>query len=72
MLHRNESTNRKKHVPGKKLSNLYGGVIFITTFSLFYFFRNNQHPEKRVFLLRISSGNVNTSGVATCRCLQIY
>ena len=23
-----------------------GGVIFITTPSLFYFFRNSQHPEK--------------------------
>ena len=25
---------------------LYGGSIFITTISLFHFFRNSQHPEK--------------------------
>ena len=24
---------------------IYGGVIFITTLSLFYFFRNRKHPE---------------------------
>ena len=27
-------------------TNLYGGEIFITTISLFHFFRNNKHPEK--------------------------
>ena len=27
--------------------NYMGGVIFITTLSLFHFFRNSQHPEKR-------------------------
>ena len=27
-------------------TNLYGGEIFITTISLFHFFRNNTHPEK--------------------------
>ena len=26
---------------------MYGEVIFISTFSLFHFFRNSQHPEKR-------------------------
>ena len=47
-----------------------GGVIFITTISLFHFFRtletsNNQKSE--MFLLRISSGNVNESAVVTCQ-----
>ena len=46
---------------------LYGRVIFITTVSLFHFFRNSQHPENEVFLLRISSGNVNASVVVTCQ-----
>ena len=38
--------------------NYMGGVIFITTISL--------------FLLRISSGNVNASVVVTCQYPQIY
>ena len=48
-----------------------GGVIFIiTTISLFHFFRtletaNTQKSE--MFLLRISSGNVNVSVVVTCQ-----
>ena len=36
---------------------------YITTLSSFHFFRNSQHqhPEKRMFLLRIYLGNVNVS-----------
>ena len=40
-----------------------GAVIFITALSLFHFFRQK---KSEVFLLRISSGNTNTSAVATC------
>ena len=47
------------------------GVIFITTIYLFHFFRNSQHSEKWMFLLRISSGNVNASGAVTCQYPQI-
>ena len=50
---------------------IYGGVIFITTFSLFHFIRNNQHPENELFLLQNFSGNVNAS-VVNCRYPQIY
>ena len=46
-----------------------GGVI--TTLSLIDFFKNSQHPESEVLLLRISLGNVNAS-VVTCRYAQIY
>ena len=51
-----------------------GGVIFITILLHFHYFisletANTQKSE--VFLLRISSGNVNAS-VVTCRCPQIY
>ena len=42
------------------------GVIFINALSLLHFFRNSQHPEKGNVSLRISSGNVNASGVVTC------
>ena len=50
------------------------GVIFITTLLHFHYFisletANTQKDE--VFLLRISSGNVNAS-VVTCRYPQIY
>ena len=31
---------------GVKIISAEGGVIFITTLSLFYFFRNGKHPEK--------------------------
>ena len=49
---------------------LYGvGVIFITTFSLFHFFRNSQKRE--ALLLRNSSQNVNGSGFVTCQYPQI-
>ena len=46
-------------------------ILFITTISLFHFFRNSQLPEKWMFLLRISSGNVNASGVI-CQYPQVY
>ena len=51
-----------------------GGVIFATILLQFHCFisletANTQKSE--VFLLRISSGNVNAS-VVTCRCPQIY
>ena len=51
-----------------------GGVIFITILLHFHYFisletANTQKSE--VFLLRISSGNVNAS-VVTCRYPQIY
>ena len=53
---------------------IYGGVIFITILLYFHYFislktANTQKSE--VFLLRISSGNVNPS-VVTCRYPQIY
>ena len=48
---------------------LYGGVIFITTLSLFNLETGNTQKSE-VFLLRNSSGN--TSGVVTCRDPQIY
>ena len=51
---------------------IYGGVIFITTLSLFHFFRNSKHPEKWSVSLRISTGNMNASGVVTCWYPQIY
>ena len=55
------------------VENIWGSNIYcyITTLSLLYFFRNNQHPEKLIFFLRISSGNVNVS-VVTCQYPQIY
>ena len=51
-----------------------GGVIFITILLRFHYFisletANTQKSE--VFLLRISSGNVNAS-VVTCQYPQIY
>ena len=49
-------------------SNIY---YYITTLSMFHFCRNNQQPEKSVFFLRISSGDVNAS-VVTCQHPQIY
>ena len=58
--------------------DLYGGVkiiwgvIFITIISLFHFFRNSQHQKSEVFLLRISSGNMNALVVVTCQYPQIY
>ena len=53
---------------------IYGGVIVITILLHFHYFisletANTQKSE--VFLLRISSGNVNTS-VVTCQYPQIY
>ena len=45
-----------------------GGVIFITILSLLHFSRN----KSEVFFLRISSQNVNGSGVVTCWYPQIY
>ena len=29
---------------------LYGGVIFVTTLSLFHLFRNSQHPQKEMWM----------------------
>ena len=57
-------------VKNKWGSNIY---YYITTHSLFHFFRNSQHqhPAKRMFLLRISVGNMNAS-VVTCQYHQIY
>ena len=51
-----------------------GGVIFITTISLFHCFRSSQYPVEKneVFLVRISSGNVNVSVVVTCQYPQFY
>ena len=54
-------------VKNKWRSNIY---YYISTLSLFHFFRNSQHPESEVFLFRISSQNVNAS-VVTCRYPQI-
>ena len=55
------------------VSNKWGSNIYyyITTLSFFHFFRNGQHPEKEVFFLRISLGNVIASFV-TCQYPQIY
>ena len=55
-------------VKNKWGSNIY---YYITTLSLFNFFRNRKHPEKWSFSFRISLGNVNAS-VVTCRYPQIY
>ena len=54
--------------------NIYGGVIFITILLHFDYLisletANTQKSE--LFLLRISSGNLNTS-VVTCWYPQIY
>ena len=49
-----------------------GGVIFFTIISLFHFFRNSQHSEKRSVSIRISPRNVNASVVVTCQYTQIY
>ena len=48
-------------------SNIY---YYITTFSLFHFFRESQHPEKWSVPFK-NLGNVNAS-VFTCRYPQIY
>ena len=45
------------------------GVIFITAISYFISLETAKYVS---FVLRISSGNVNTSWVATCRYLQVY
>ena len=50
-------------VKKKWRSNIY---YYITTLSLFNFFRDNQHSEKWSVSLRISLQNVNAS-VASCR-----
>ena len=47
-------------------------IIFITIISLFHFFRNSHHPEKRSVSKRISSGNVDASVVVTCQYPQVY
>ena len=44
-----------------------GGVIFITTPSLFHFLRKSQHPEKWSVFLRVSSRNLNILGSVTCQ-----
>ena len=49
-----------------------GGVIFITKPSLFHFLERANTQKSEVFLLRISSGNANISGVVTCQWPQIY
>ena len=50
-------------------SNIY---YYITILSLFHFFLETANTKKNeVFLLRISSGNLNGS-VVTCRYPQIY
>ena len=51
-----------------------GGVIFITTLLHFHYFTSLETVNtlrSKVFLLRISLGNVNAS-VVTCRYPQIY
>ena len=55
-------------VKNKWGSNFY---YYITTLSLFHFFRNSQHPQKWSVFLRICLGNVNVS-VVTCWYPQIY
>ena len=45
------------------------GYYYITTYSLFHFFRNRKKSE--AFLLRISLGNVNGL-VVTCRYPKVY
>ena len=47
-----------------------GGVIFITKPSLFHFLERANTQKSEVFLLRISSGNANISGVVTCNGLK--
>ena len=49
-------------------NNIY---YYITTLSLFNFFRKSHHPEKWCVFLRIFLGNVNAS-VVTYRYPQIY
>ena len=49
-----------------------GGVVFITTISLFHFLETANTQKSEVFQLSISSGNVNASVVATCQYPQFY
>ena len=44
-----------------------GGNILLAIVSLVHFFRNIKHPEKSHVSLRMSSGNMNASGVVTCQ-----
>ena len=67
-------SSKKNKQAWKRLDNLniqhyLGGVIFITTLSLFHLFRNNTQKSK-MFLLWISSGNLSASGVVTCQYPQ--
>ena len=55
-------------VKNKWGSNYY---YYITALSLFHFFRKANTQKSEVFLLIISSGNVNASFV-TCQYPQIY
>ena len=48
------------------------GEICVTTISLFHFLEIANTQKSEVFLLRISSGNVNASVVVTCQYPQIY
>ena len=43
-----------------------GGVIFITTPNYFTSLETVNAQKSEVFYLKISSGNVNASGVITC------
>ena len=52
---------------------LHGEVIFSATLSLFFFSLETANTQKsEAFLLTISSGNVNASGVNTGQYTQIY
>ena len=48
------------------------GVIFITTTSYFVSLETASTRKSEVFMLRISSGNVNASVIMTCQYPQIY
>ena len=50
--------------------SIYYYLVLIIIYYLISLERTNTHKSE-VFLLRISSGNVNTSGVATCWYSQI-
>ena len=52
--------------------NVYRGVIFVTTPSLFHSLETANTQKSEVFLLSIPSGKLNAVGVITCRYNQIY
>ena len=52
---------------------LYGGsIIYYYTCIISFLSKQPNTQKSEVFLLRISSGNVNASGVVTCQYPQTY